>query len=61
MLRYTLKQGGREVARGEEQIRDMAYLMTAGPRFDSDTLRHEKKMLDAWFRARFTRQISARD
>ena len=60
-LRYTLTQGGREVARGEEQISDMAYLMAAGMRFDSDSLRYEKKMLDDWFRARFARQISKRD
>lgn len=60
-LRYTLTQGGRVTARGEERISDMAYLMTAGMRFDSDSLRYEKKMLDDWFRLRFGRQLSKRD
>jgi hypothetical protein len=60
-LRYTLSQGAREIAQGEERISDMAYLMTANVRVGSDSLRYEKKMLDDWFRARFVRSVSRRD
>jgi hypothetical protein len=40
--------GGDVLAEGEREIRDMGYLMTANPYFNSDTLRYEKAMIDRW-------------
>ena len=56
-LRYTLVQNGVTLAQGEETISDMSYLMDAGARLSSDSLRYEKTMLDDWFRKRFVRSL----
>jgi hypothetical protein len=56
-LRYTLVQNGVTLAQGEEMISDMTYLMDAGARLSSDSLRYEKTMLDDWFRKRFVRGL----
>lgn len=40
--------GGEVVAEGEREIRDMGYLMTSNPYFNSDNLRYEKAMIDRW-------------
>lgn len=56
-LRYTLVQNGIAPAQGEETIGDMNYLMDAGARLSSDSLRSEKTMLDDWFRKRFVRGL----
>lgn len=51
-LRYRLQQGGREVARGEENLSDRNYLNEASAR-GGDPLGYEKNMLEDWFRSRF--------
>lgn len=56
-LRYTLVQNGITLVQGEETISDMSYLMDAGARLSSDSLRYEKTMLDDWFRKRFGRGL----
>ena len=40
--------GGEVLAEGEREIRDMGYLMTSNPYFNSDNLRYEKAMIDRW-------------
>jgi len=52
-LRYVLEQDGRELSRGEETVADRSYLGRPTIGGGSDPLRHEKVMLEDWFRARF--------
>ncbi|MCS0502977.1 DUF3016 domain-containing protein [Ancylobacter mangrovi] len=52
-LRYTLRRGGRTLARGEETIRSIDYLSDPSTVRSLDPLRFEKAMLADWFRARF--------
>lgn len=56
-LRYTLRDATKEIAAGRETLHDASL-----PRIDrvpdaigADPLRHEKKLLDQWFEARFGR------
>lgn len=61
-LRWTLSAGGNPLRSGEETVADMNYLVRGVGRLDSDPLRHEKAMLDGWFRSRFatTGAVAAR-
>ena len=52
-LRYWLEAGGRETARGEEWISDPDYLRGPAGRLGIEALHYEKRMLEAWFKARF--------
>ena len=52
-LRYALEAGGKEIARGEEWISDLDYLRGPAGRPGVEALHYEKRMLDAWFKARF--------
>ncbi len=52
-LKYRLLEGGTEIAKAAESISDMNYLTRVGLRSTSDRLRHEKAMLEEWFRGRF--------
>jgi len=52
-VRYSLESNGRVLQSGEERIADMDYLHRIVDYASSDPLRHEKQMLDAWFKARF--------
>lgn len=54
-LRYALKQGGKVLMSGEENVSDMTYLWNASPRFSSERFAYEKDMLRDWFRDRFVR------
>ncbi len=52
-LRATLESAGQSARRIEQTITDMAYLSRI-PRYgESESLRHEKRMLDEWFDAQF--------
>ena len=52
-IRYTLTQGDKVLASGEERLADMAYL-DRNPRYaDGDLLRYEKRMVEEWFRKTF--------
>ncbi|MDO8543099.1 MAG: DUF3016 domain-containing protein [Opitutaceae bacterium] len=46
---------GNVVKEGKRELRDMAFLMKISMSFQSDSLRHEKALLDDWFRAEFPR------
>jgi len=52
-LRYTLESNGRALSSGEESLADMNYRFGATRVHSNDPLYHEKRMLDAWFKARF--------
>ncbi|MET3133556.1 hypothetical protein AAKU55_003846 [Oxalobacteraceae bacterium GrIS 1.11] len=52
-LHYTLEANGKVLGAGDESLSDMAYLDRPNRYADSDHLRYEKKMIDAWFAAKF--------
>ncbi|WDT82730.1 MAG: DUF3016 domain-containing protein (plasmid) [Candidatus Manganitrophus sp.] len=52
-VRYILEENGEVKVEKKESIRDMEYLRRPNPNFSNDFLRHEKAMLDNWFRDRF--------
>jgi len=52
-LRYTLRRKGRLIAKGEETIRVMNYLMDPVAIRSVEPLRFEKAMIDKWLRTRF--------
>lgn len=52
-LRYTLQAGGRTVASGTEWVADTDYTHGLAARGDNQPLFYEKRMLNAWFKARF--------
>lgn len=51
-LRYTLRNGSRIVARGEDTLRSMNYLMDPIAVRSNEPLRFEKAMLANWLRQR---------
>lgn len=53
-LRYTLSEGDRVLKQGEESVTDMSYLDRVKTYSESDLLRHEKQMLEDWFRDRLS-------
>ena len=55
-LRYTLRDGSRVLAEGEEVVSDMAYLMRSTRVSSSDRLPYEQRMLSEWFDNRLVRQ-----
>jgi hypothetical protein len=52
-LRYTWQADGPAPRSGEESVADMSYLQRPNRYTGDETLRHEKRMLDEWFAARF--------
>lgn len=52
-MRYSLESNGRVVKSGEESVSDMDYTRYVGAPRSRESLSHEKRMLDQWFRARF--------
>ena len=52
-LRYTLEENGKVLRSGEESIADKDYANGTFAGRDSASLYYEKRMLDAWFKARF--------
>ena len=54
-LRYTLKQGDRVVTGAEDQLSDMNFLRVHNRYSSGDRLRHEKPLLDKWFKKRFAK------
>lgn len=52
-LRFTLRDGERTLASGQDRLTDMAYLMHGGALFaDRGELPYEARMLEDWFRER---------
>ena len=53
-LTYVLSTDATELARGEDTLSDMNYLVDPLPaRLRNEPLAYEKRMLEKWFRARF--------
>jgi hypothetical protein len=52
-LRYALRQGDTVLAEAEETVSDINYLTRPEARRRDDPLRHEKAMLEEWFRRKF--------
>lgn len=52
-VRYTLKEGGKVLIGGEENVTDMAYLWGQSARISNERFSYEKQMLRDWFRRRF--------
>ena len=53
-LRYVLEADGKTLSQGEEWVSDMNYARSVPSAYrDSQSLFYEKRMLDAWFKARF--------
>jgi hypothetical protein len=57
-LRYELSDAAGTVSRAEETVTDLDYQMRTRAASSSDPLRHEKAMLDEWFRQRFAKPAS---
>ena len=54
-LRYTVETAGTASAPRRERLCDPEFLRSLEPRYsEHDPLVYEKRMLDEWFRARFT-------
>lgn len=49
-LRYRLVRNGKVVASGEDYLTDHFYLGRPGGALSSEELRHERELLDSWFR-----------
>jgi Mrp family chromosome partitioning ATPase len=49
-IRYQIMQDGKVLKSGDETIKDMAYLAKLNGYSSGDSLRYEKRMLDAWFK-----------
>jgi hypothetical protein len=59
-MRYTLESDGQASQARRERVCDMDYLTPLGTRGDEhDPLVYEKRMLEKWFRERFSRASSA--
>ena len=48
-LRYTLSEGGKVLATGQDDLSDMNYMYHHNRYFSSESLRYEKNMIDDWF------------
>lgn len=52
-MRYKLYDGDAVVTEGTEEVKDMGYLSRFNPqRYNNDTVRYERQMLNDWFRER---------
>jgi hypothetical protein len=58
-LRYVLESNGQPLLGGEESVADMDYANGFSGTRGADPLRHEKRMLDAWFKARLVERRAA--
>ena len=58
-LRYRLQNGSRIIAKGEDILRSMNYLMDPMAVRSQEPLRFEKAMLATWLRQRFAHLTSA--
>ncbi len=52
-VRYVLEGGGQPTQRGEERIADMNYQRHIPNYSNREPLRHEKQMLEDWFKSKF--------
>lgn len=49
-LRYSVESQGKVLKSGQERIADMTYLVGYNRYYTGENLRHEKQMLDRWFK-----------
>jgi Protein of unknown function (DUF3016) len=55
-MRYAVEAGGQTVKSGEATVQDMAYLQrTISAPGSQEALRYERRMLDDWFKANFSK------
>jgi hypothetical protein len=61
-IRYSLSQGGKVIAEGDDQFSDMDYLeRTRRANGGNQTLPYEKQMIDDWFKAKIVdRKLATR-
>lgn len=60
-VRYSLSQGGKVIAEGDDQFSDMNYLeRTRRANGGNQTLPYEKQMIDDWFKAKIDGKLAAR-
>ena len=52
-LHYVLEFGNRVLDDRQENVTDMGYLLHPNGKYAAQSLPHEKRMLDEWFRQRF--------
>ena len=52
-LHYVLESGSRILDDRQENVADMGYLLHPYGKYTTQSLPHEKRMLDEWFRQRF--------
>jgi hypothetical protein len=52
-LQYTLEEGGKVIASGSSNLKNMVYLEGINRYASGDTLRYEKPMIDDWFKDTF--------
>lgn len=52
-LHYTLRRGEQVLHEGRESLSDLSYLQRLPGHGGSESLYHEKRMLDEWFAKRF--------
>lgn len=58
-LRYTLSEGSRVLASGEETVSDLNYLRHGADIGLNEPLRNEKRMLENWFKSRIVERKPA--
>ena len=49
----VIDKDGNEVKQGEENLKDMNFMMTSSLKYNNDFLRYEKRLLDNWFKKTF--------
>ncbi|MBY0240555.1 MAG: DUF3016 domain-containing protein [Burkholderiaceae bacterium] len=59
-LRYRLTQNGQVLNSGESDLASLNYLQEMNRYGSSETLRHEKQMIDAWFGKTFNVEVKRR-
>jgi len=59
-VRYSLTQDGKVINSGEADLASMNYLQEMNRYGSSESLRHEKQMIDAWFGKTFNVEVKRR-
>lgn len=57
-LRWSVEGAGAAPRRGEAVVQDMSYLQRIPPSTADSTLVYERRMLDEWFKAQFSKAVA---
>ena len=57
-LRYVLSEGDKTLREGEVRLSDMNYLGGITQRYNGESLRYEKQLLDDWFAKEFPAKVA---